>query len=64
MTVLGKSRALNVEGYEASVDTHNASNCRYNTGKIQNNSVYCHLLDQWLSVNYCAQMCQKYEAKP
>jgi hypothetical protein len=58
-----KERALNVEGYEVPVNLANATTCRHSNREVKNNSVYCNRLDQWVSVNYCAHACQKYEAK-
>ena len=41
----------------------NALSCSKSQKQIRNRSVYCTLLDQWLSVNYCENACRAYELK-
>lgn len=55
-------RTLNVEGYEPSYNTVNSMKCKHSNRKIKNNSVFCKKIDQWVSVNYCANACRNFEA--
>jgi len=41
----------------------NALNCSKSHKQIKNKSVYCMLLDQYVSINYCENACRAYELK-
>jgi hypothetical protein len=53
-----------IEGnYGVEPNTDNAEKCNKSRKIIKNNSIYCNLLDQWVSVNYCAYACRAPEIK-
>lgn len=53
----------NCEAYSPRRNYQNALTCQKSRKQIKNETVYCELLDQWLSVNYCAFSCRAPEIK-
>lgn len=56
-------RTINTNEYTHQSDTANAECCSQSNKVIKNNSVFCNLLDQWISINYCANLCRAPEIK-
>jgi len=37
--------------------------CKYSLRQVKNRSIYCTLLDQWVSIRYCEHACRAYMIK-